>query len=44
MVRIFTPNVNPAKAYRVETVEPMSRADALALMRELGSPYEENYP
>ena len=27
------------RAYRVETVEPMSESEAMQLMRDLGSPY-----
>ncbi|MGN6245148.1 MAG: hypothetical protein ACTHQ3_15960 [Motilibacteraceae bacterium] len=40
LVRTFVPGINPAESFRVETAEPMSQRDALALMRDLGSPYK----
>jgi hypothetical protein len=39
IVRSFGPKVNPARPYRVETEECLSEKEAMALLRELGSPY-----
>ena len=42
LVRSFGPGISTseAKAYRVETAEPMTEKEALALMRRLGSGYQ----
>lgn len=40
MVRSTTPSPSEAKAYRVETTELMTEAEAMLLMRQLQSPYE----
>jgi len=41
IVRSFGAGITPSteKAYRVETVEPMSEQEAMQLLRDLGSPY-----
>lgn len=42
LVRVFGEGITPstAKAYRVETVELVTEAEAFKLMKELDSPYE----
>jgi hypothetical protein len=39
MVRQFGQGIDPARPYRVETEDTLSERDAMALLRELGSPY-----